>query len=99
MALDSIINQTLTSATASDIGKPKSNSTPFKQRFLVFAITGLVDSTIEIQDSVDNGVNFVRIESFTTDTSKAILHASPGVQYRFEVITYGSDTIKVILLN
>jgi len=96
---DTIIDDTLTSATTSAVGKPKSNKNPFEQRFLSFSITGLVDSTVEIQSSIDNGVTFVTEDSFTADVSKIIFHGSPGIQYRFEVTTYGTDTIRVVLLN
>lgn len=99
---DTIISETLTSATTSAIGKPKSNKTPFGQRFLNFAISGLTDSTVEIQTSIDDGKTFVSTESFAAvDATKVILHASPGIQYRFEVTTYGGagDSILVLLLN
>lgn len=98
-----LIDETLTSATTSSVGEPKSNSTPFKQRFLNFEIRDIGTSTVEIQASVDGGANFVVSESFVgtgIDASKSIFHASPGVQYRFEVTSHtGGDEIKVTLLD
>ncbi len=96
---DTIINELLTSATTSAIGKSKSNVTPFNQRFLNFKISGITTSVVEIQASLD-GVSFETAEVFTADTTKAILHSSPGVEYRFEVTTYyATDQINVLLLN
>jgi len=94
-----LIEQTLTSATRSDIGTPEPNKVSFEQRFLNFKISGLVDSTISIEASLDQGATWQASETFTADATKAILHASPGVLYSFNVTTYGTDTISVLLLN
>lgn len=96
-----LIKETLTSATNSATGKPSSNKIGFGQRFLNFKISGLTDSTIDIQVSLDKGASWQTSETFTADATKAILHASPGAQYRFDVPIYGAsnDQIAVLLLN
>lgn len=96
-----LISQTLTSATTSAIGKPSSNQAKFEQRFLNFEVSGLTDSTVDIEVSLDGGDTFEASETYTADVTKAILHASPGAQYRFNVTIYGAggDSIVLLLLN
>ena len=94
-----LIDESLTSQTRSSIATPDPNKVSFEQRFLNFKISGLVDSTINIEVSLDKGATWQSSETFTADTTKAILHASPGAKYSFNVTTYGTDTISVLLLN
>ena len=48
-----LIDQTLASATTSNVGKPDTNKAAFEQRFLNFEIRGITDSTVQIQVSLD----------------------------------------------
>ena len=61
------------------------------------SISGLSDSVVTVQRTLDNGETIKDIENFTADVEKIIVSSIAGTLYRVGVKTgdYGSDTVLV----
>ena len=61
------------------------------------SISGVTDSTVTVQRTLDEGVTIKDIESFGSDTEKLITGSVSGIRYRVGVKTgnYGTDTVLV----
>ena len=61
------------------------------------SISGVSDSTITVQRTLDGGEIIKDIESFTADAEKVITGSGSGTLYRVGIKTgdYGSDTVLV----
>ena len=61
------------------------------------SISGLSDSVVTVQRTLDNGETIKDIENFTADVEKIIVSSGSGVLYRAGIKTgdYGSDSVLV----
>ncbi len=61
------------------------------------SISGLSDSVVTVQRTLDDGTNIKDIENFTADAEKIIVSSISGMLYRVGIKTgdYGSDTVIV----
>ena len=61
------------------------------------SISGVADSTVTVQRTLDGGTTIKDVESFVVDVEKSISASISGVHYRVGIKTgdYGSDTVLV----
>jgi len=61
------------------------------------SISGLSDSVVTVQRTLDNGENIKDIENFAADVEKIITSSIAGTLYRVGIKTgdYGTDTVVV----
>ena len=61
------------------------------------SISGLSDSVVTVQRTLDNGENIKDVENFSADVEKIIISSISGILYRVGIKTgdYGTDTVVV----